>query len=129
MDYVNYNITEQQIENIGKEVADKKQSPEHKDLSDKELIKQVITPLINPIKTAGNQTASINKDDDNLPDYMKDASQDTKQRVEFLIDMALKKGIGKAASEAQKSGPYFLDAFHDALTDKLYEELKSRKII
>lgn len=129
MDYVNYNITEQQIKSIGKEVVEKKQSPEHKDLSDKELIKQVITPLINSAKTAGNQTASIKEDNEELPDYMKDAPQETKKRTEFLIDLAFKKGIEKAASEAQKSGPYFLDAFHDALTDKLYEELKSRKII
>ena len=39
------------------------------------------------------------------------------------------KGIEKAAAEAKKSNPYVLDAFHDALVEKLYPELQRRGVL
>jgi hypothetical protein len=43
--------------------------------------------------------------------------------------MAFKDGILKASSEAAKASPFVLDAFHDALAGKLYEELKKRGVL
>ena len=52
-----------------------------------------------------------------------------KLEIEYLCDMALRKGIATAMSESEKS-PYFVqDAFHDALAGKLYPELQKRGIV
>ncbi len=64
-----------------------------------------------------------------LPSYMKNYSDEDKLKVEKLIDLAWHKGISAAVREARKEGAFTLDAFHDALTDKLYEEFKARGII
>jgi hypothetical protein len=57
------------------------------------------------------------------------SSDEVKLRTEQLIDITFHKGLEDAIKEAKKSGPFVLDAFHDALADKLYEEIKKRKMI
>ena len=61
-----------------------------------------------------------------LPSYLQDAPDIIKLKVEKLLDLAWHKGILAAANQAKKGDPLILDAFHDAVTDKLYEELKKR---
>lgn len=127
---VNYNTFQEQLEQIGKEVIEKKSLPEHKNVSEKELIKSAIAPLVRT-KVLVDEIKEKNRPlgENFLPEYMKDDSQEAKNRVENLLNLAFKKGIKKAAVEAQKFGPYFEDAFHDAISDKIYDELKKRKII
>jgi hypothetical protein len=49
--------------------------------------------------------------------------------IEYLLDIALQKGVGPALAESAKS-PYFVqDAFHDALAGKLYPELQKRGLM
>ena len=43
--------------------------------------------------------------------------------------MVAGKGIKKAIEEAKKNSAFVLDAFHDALVDKMHDELKERGII
>jgi len=43
--------------------------------------------------------------------------------------MALHHGIDKAVEKAKASGPFVLDAFHDALTGKLYDEMRRRGML
>lgn len=64
-----------------------------------------------------------------LPSYLEDAPTGIKLKVEQLVDMAYHKGIMAAVGEARKGGALVLDAFHDALTDRVYEDLKKRGII
>lgn len=64
-----------------------------------------------------------------LPSYMDRETDLAKLKVEKLLDLAWHKGIQKASEEARNSGPLILDAFHDALTDKLYNELKKRGLL
>jgi hypothetical protein len=64
-----------------------------------------------------------------LPNYVQNAPAQTKLVIEKLLDLAWHKGVAKAAQEAKKHGPLILDAFHDAITDKLYEEFKNRGLI
>ncbi len=64
-----------------------------------------------------------------LPEYLETAPKDIKLEVEKLLDLAWHKGIAAAAQEAKKNEPLIIDGFHDALTDKLYEEFKKRKLI
>lgn len=73
-------------------------------------------------KTVLDQTAT-------LPDYLLTEPDQIKDRVEHLITMAFSEGIERSLKEAAKSGPFILDAFHDALTSKLYEELNKRGLL
>jgi len=64
-----------------------------------------------------------------LPLYAQSAAPEIKLEIEYLLDIALKKGIGAALSESAKS-PYFVqDAFHDALAGRLYPELQKRGVV
>jgi hypothetical protein len=64
-----------------------------------------------------------------LPDYLISEPSQVKEKVEQLINMTFSEGIEKSMKRAEKSGPFILDAFHDALTSKLYEELKKRGLL
>ncbi len=64
-----------------------------------------------------------------LPGYLQAEPPDVKLKVEKLLDLALHKGIKQAAEEARNTVPLVMDAFHDALVDKLYDELKVRGLL
>lgn len=64
-----------------------------------------------------------------LPSYLQNEPAQLKLKVEKLLDLAWHQGIRKAAIEARDSGPIILDAFHDALTDKIYNELKKKGLL
>jgi hypothetical protein len=64
-----------------------------------------------------------------LPAYAQNAAPEVKLEIEYLLDLAFRKGIGPALSASAKS-PYFVqDAFHDALAGKLYPELRKRGVV
>ena len=57
--------------------------------------------------------------------------EDTRKKIQEvlqkLVDIAFERGLLEAITEARKTNdPYVIDAFHDALVDKLYEELIRR---
>ena len=130
-DQLNHNILEQDIERLSRELREKKNSSEYKELSEREILKRSLGPIIQ--KPVLNQPVNFAParpiQSTVLPDYLLGDPEEIKLKVEELIDMTLHKGVEKTADEAQKFGPYVLDAYHDALTDKMYEELKKRKII
>ncbi len=64
-----------------------------------------------------------------LPNYLQNEPAQVKLKVEKLLDLAFHQGIKRAAAEARESGPIILDAFHDALTDKIYNELKQKGLL
>lgn len=122
---------ESDIKKLSVEIAEKKNLAEHKNLSDKELVKAALRPTIKQaaIQQQVFQPQTQNIQSAVLPDYLKDSPADIKLQVEKFIDLAFHQGIEKAAKAASQSSTFILDAFHDALTDKLYEELKQRKLI
>ncbi|MEK7478736.1 MAG: hypothetical protein AAB626_02315, partial [Patescibacteria group bacterium] len=67
----------------------------------------------------GRAGSSVLQESDSLPDYLITESSQVKDKVNDLISLAFSKGIEASAKEANKSGPFILDAFHDALTSKL----------
>ncbi len=58
-----------------------------------------------------------------------DIPDDQKIKVEKLLDFAWHKGLSAAIKKVKKEDPLTIDMFHDAITDKLYEEFKRRKIL
>ena len=127
----NHTTLEQDIERLGKEISEKRSSPEHKDLSERELVKKAIEPLVKetPASAPSQTTQPSQSDDSVLPGYLKDSPAEVKLEVEQLVDSVFHQGIGKAVKRAREAGYFILDAFHDALTDKLHDELKKRKLI
>ena len=129
---------EQDIERLSRELVEKQRQltsaetrKEHK-----EVLHQVIGERIQqgpPCQAAaGTGASSLVVDDDEdkeLPEYLKNVSPEIRKEVHLLIHLAFNGGIEKAASAAKKHGSFILDAFHDALVDKLYNELKSRGLL
>jgi hypothetical protein len=103
-----------------KEILEK-ETPDHK-----EILKQAIR-AIGPAPQAPAAAAAT--DSPFLPSYAANSSPEVKLEIEYLVDMALRQGIGRANATAKNSSPFVLDAFHDALAGKLYPELKKRKIL
>ena len=83
-------------------------------------------PLATPSFPSFPKTKPAEKD---LPDYMKNYDEKTKSAVRQLIQTAWQKGIEAAINESRQHGPFVADALHDALVDKLYNQLKERKLL
>lgn len=132
MDKFNPSIIEKDIERLNKEIIEKRNLPEYKKVPEKELVRQALQPLIKqqvnyPIQT--QKQPIIRSEDKILPDYLKDSPVELKLHVEKLLNLVFHQGIKKTVKEASRAGAFVLDALHDALTDKLYEELKNRGLI
>ena len=125
------NILEADIERLSKEIKEKRDLLENKGVSNKELLKQTLSPIVKQYGSVQPVQLNVQPADDNkfLSDYLKDAPADVKIKVEKLIESAFRHGLTKAVGEAKNFDPFILDAFHDALTDKMYEELKKRGLI
>ncbi len=122
---------EADIEQLGREVNAQRERPELRDASEQALIKEAIrafpeiTRNPSPLPAPPPIPASQNP----LPDYAANAPAEVKLEIEYLLDVVLKSGIGKALGEAQRSSPFVQDAFHDALAGKLYPVLQKRGMV
>lgn len=123
---------EKEIQDFAREVAEKKSSPEYKNASGQEVVKHSVYSRIYgqaPVSSAPAAPPTSPAGDDVLPPYLKDAPAEVKEKVENLISFTFRHGIEKGIKEASQAGAFVLDAYHDALTAKLHEELVKRKII
>jgi len=134
MNQFDRDIIEQDIKRLSQEIAEKRKVVNYKEAPERELVKQALEPLIKqptaqpqPVQPPTQSKQSIEQTI--LPDYLENSSDEIKLQVEKLLDAVFQQGISKTVKQAQSAGPFILDAFHDALTDKLYDELKSRKLI
>ncbi|MBI5401509.1 hypothetical protein HZB05_01640 [Candidatus Wolfebacteria bacterium] len=125
---IEQNAINQDVEKLGKEIQEKREQPEIKtqNYSEKDLIKQSIKPMVYPQPKAPTVVPAPQVEDRYLPDYLKNAPNEVKAQVEKLLENTFKNGLEKGVSEARKAPPFVLDAYHDALTDKLHEELVKR---
>jgi|SRR3989344_6087571 len=65
----------------------------------------------------------------NTSSYLDDLDPADIEKVNALIDMIPKQGIKRTIDQARSEPAYILDAFHDALVDRLHDELKKQKLI
>src|SRR3989344_397106 len=61
--------------------------------------------------------------------YLDDLDPADIEKVNALVDLIPKLGLKKTIEQAKSEPAYILDAFHDALVDKLHSELKQRNLI
>jgi len=108
------NIFESDVRELTTRINEFKELPGAKP-SPHEIVKQSIQAMAPP-------PPPQQKADDTVP-------PDVEAKVESLLSTALSEGIYKANSVAQKSHPFVMDSFHDALVGKLYPELQKRGIV
>ena len=117
---------EKDIAGLSQEILRRQEKAPSPEFSQREILKTVIQEKIqaqpSPAPTDDAQSSV-------LPQYLQEESPEVRLKVEELVEMTLHKGIDAAIAEAKKYGPFILDALHDTLTSKIYEELKSRKLI
>ncbi len=121
---------ESDLRQLAAEIQHNREQPEFKNAGEQAIVRESIRafPALN---TNNNQAtpAAPAPSRGVLPAYADAASPEVKLEIEYLLDVALRQGIGKAVTESKKS-PYFVqDAFHDALAGKLYPELQKRGIV
>src|SRR5690349_6260004 len=86
-----------------------------------EKINQQMPPAP-PVATQGKPTSSGKS-------YLDDLDPADVIKVNELIDLVPSLGISKVVAKAKEEIPFVLDAFHDALVDKLHDELRRQKLI
>ena len=128
---------EKHLVRLGHDVAKAKESPESRNLPEREILKQSLISMAEeenraPIadEKAPVPAPAVVPQNDFLPDYLSESTDEgIKKSVEKLLKITESGDIPKAVSEARKYPPFVEDAFHDALIDKFMPELKRRGII
>jgi hypothetical protein len=121
---INYPELAQQVEQA------KATSPELQAKPHKEVVSHVLQQHFAPkTETPESVVGTTTPQDERLPAYAQDASPEAKQKVQHLIELTLDKGIHAGMKEAQQCGPFVMDMFHDALVDKLVQELAQRDLL
>lgn len=123
-----HSALEGDIQRLSQEVAERRNKIETEHPT--ETVREVLREKIHPQSAApAPQQPADQNDSPVLPAYLRKESPEVKLKVEELIDLTFHQGLDKAITEAGQYGPFVLDALHDALTSKLYNELKSRGLI
>ncbi len=132
---------ETDIQRLATEIKTQQERPEMKNAAEQELIKEAIRAFPEmknqneQPQAAGSTMTTTARDQltgnpsSPLPVYAQNAPAEIKLEIEYLLDIAFKKGIGTALTESQKSPAFVQDAFHDALAGRLYPELQKRGIV
>ena len=61
--------------------------------------------------------------------YLDGLDDDSVHKVNALIEMLSKDGFKKTVEAAKNADPFIMDAFHDALVDRLHDDLKAQGLI
>ncbi|MBI2278916.1 MAG: hypothetical protein HYU81_02540 [Candidatus Brennerbacteria bacterium] len=124
---------EKDLERVTAEIAVRREhAPE---VPAREVVRASIVAAVLPLPAdapAGTSTkAGVSEKENNnrLPSYLSGESPEVRMEVERLVSLALDEGIAPAVAAAAKHPPFVLDAFHDALVDKLMPELERRGIV
>ncbi|MDP3999301.1 MAG: hypothetical protein Q8P76_01745 [bacterium] len=129
-----HNALEQDVARLSQEVKELR-SKLGAERADESAVREVLRPKIysqapsvsapSVSQPAGDQSVPSPM----LPDYLQKESPELKMKVEELISLTLSQGIEKTVEEARRYGPFLLDAYHDALTSKMHQELKNRGLL
>ena len=115
---------EADMDRLAGEIMRHKETQEMKGAGDKELIKAALRSITPTTTTTQGQ--QIQSSQTPLPGYMANFPNDAKLEVEYLLDVAVHRGVIQANKEAKGASPAVLDAFHDALAALLQPELQKR---
>lgn len=109
---------EKDIKNLSKEV---------KKLMPSETPEKAVRNVLQ--KRISEEKRKLAKEIPPLPSYISLSPPEVRLEIEQLIDKAWHKGVSAVLTEARKSGALIFDAFHDALSSKVYDEFKKRGLL
>ena len=106
-------------------------------IEEREVVRQALAEKITPSITSSTTTTTssqtttpaIGTHTKTTPSYLDTLDEESVAEVQRLVGIVFDKGFDEAIKEAGKNEPFIIDAFHDALVDRLYDELKSRGIV
>lgn len=135
------NVIESEIAELAKKIQEKRKILEEQNgiIEEKDLVRSAVaegisrSPLsqASSTQTAQKITTTASQSSGKKADvsYLDTLDEESGAEVNRLIDVAFTKGIEAAFSEVSKDEPYIMDAFHDVLVDRLYEELKKKGVV
>lgn len=94
---------------------------------DKEALQEVVREEVySAASDVSVQNSNSNDSTGSGSHYLDALDGENVQKVNELIEGLEKRGLKKTIEQAKREEPFVLDAFHDALVDRLYGELKGR---
>lgn len=129
-------VLEQEIAELNEMIAEKRKALESAEniVSEEEIVKEVVkesfvpTDLAMGRETPGRaQPAPVSSA--SVVDYLDSLDDETKITVQALIDQLPEIGVRKVLEEASRQPFVVLDAFHDFIASRLYQELKDRGLV
>ena len=129
-------IIEQEIAELSHAIEQKRTilERENKIVEEKELVRSAVREMIPfqppiAIPSKPQEPPSVEPSQKIATHYLDNLDEESHGKVQSLISETFDKGIKKTVPKLQYEEPFIIDAYHDALVDKLYLELKNRGII
>jgi hypothetical protein len=134
--------TENELLELSRQIEKKRHELESENniIDKREVVKHVVSDVTNEDEDSGdeNKNESETKVRESKTDisrektgsYIDSLDGETLNHIQNKINVVFEKGVKKGIKEAKKDfSPHELDAFHDLLVDRLYDELKSRGLV
>ncbi|MDP2638564.1 MAG: hypothetical protein Q8P06_00080 [Candidatus Azambacteria bacterium] len=131
------NFSENLEKDLGRltaEITERRQQ-ESPELPDRHILKKSLEVFIPKEADSSDSNSVVVNDqfqpkDNFMPSYVVfGENKESQEKIQTLVDLALKEGLTEAWKAARREAPFVIDAFHDALVDKLLPELKRRGVI
>lgn len=124
--FANNNL-ESEIAELSLKIEEKRRQLETENnmVSDKEVVKDITSEIV-----FSDDGGVVEKTKGTTPtSYLDSLDENTVSLVNDYINMVNQKGIRHTLKQLRQEDPFYLDVVHDALVDKLYEELKNRGLV
>lgn len=135
MENLSQNNLESEIADLSRQIEEKKRVLEASrgiEREDKALISETVAenfyPDTPPVQ-APSQSTSVSTTQSTPTDYLTALEPETIEKINAYITLLGKDGIKKTIAQVMQDEPFIIDAFHDALVTRLYDELRERGLI
>ncbi len=127
------NVLEEEIVELQKLIEAKRNELEDAGgvvVEERDLVRQAVAEMVSSSLPATSDEEEKKKtptiqNKDNGASYLDNLDEDSVASVNTYIEQISQVGIVKTIKTISEESPYILDAFHDALIDKLYDDLKA----
>ena len=127
------NIIEQEIAALSQQIEAKRSQLELERgsaVESREVLHTIVGEKVFGSGNATNPTSpAASRGKSSSTSYLDDLDPADIEKVNALFDLIPVQGIAKTIEQAKNEPAYILDAFHDALVDKLHDELKKQNLI
>ena len=125
---------EQEIAELNRQINDKRAQLERErggSVESREVIHNVVGEKVfgHPSPSSSAQPITHNPTPIPSRSYLDNLSTEEVGKINSLIDQIPHIGLNKIIERAKNEIPFILDAFHDALVDRLHSHLKSQNLI